>query len=392
MMGRSLGATAATLACAVALAGCYDSRWGQAKASQKRLAARATPGEVATTPGGSHAGGVHRTYRIRLRPNAHYLAQTADPERQLEALIEDADRVLEPTIGLQLEADKARPWSFDGDDRLEPALAALRQDDAGDDVDVVVGLIGALPRPTESLHEVGYAELLGKHMVVRAASRAGEHDAVEQAFVDLSQDERDRVVRARRRHRALTVFLHELGHVLGALHEADVTSVMHPAYDEKMTAYGEDAVVLMRLALGEGDRAAVVKAQLDYLRASKAASWAPGERDAAVARLEAMSAPPQALPAPLASTATGARVDGPPGLSADDRDRYAKASEMFRAGRVASAYDAARPLFATHPTSLPVQDLRCQLATVRWLEPRALVEECAAYTRLTADAGGGGKN
>jgi predicted Zn-dependent protease len=46
---------------------------------------------------------------------------------------------------------------------------------------------------------------------------------------DLDDEARDRIVRARRRHRAEAVFLHEIGHVLGALHETDPVSLMHTA-------------------------------------------------------------------------------------------------------------------------------------------------------------------
>ena len=61
-------------------------------------------------------------------------------------LVEDADRVLEASLGLRLEVETTRPWSLDADEHLDIALAALRRDDPGDDVDVdvVVGLIGAL--------------------------------------------------------------------------------------------------------------------------------------------------------------------------------------------------------------------------------------------------------
>jgi hypothetical protein len=291
--------------------------------------------------------------------------------------------VLEASLGLHLEVEATKTWSLDADDNLEAALTALCRDDPGDDVDIVVGLIGALPHPTEALHEVGYAEVLGKHLVVRAASRLGEHDAYDRALPELSDDERDRVVRARRRHRAEAVFLHELGHVLGALHEVDVASLMHPAYDEKMNGFGTDAIVLMRLALDEGDRRAVAQAQLDYLRSAKTSSWAPGEREAALANLQEMAAPARsAEPTAPVPPSTEAPIE----LRGADRDRFLRAMQMFRAGAAPAAYETARPLFAAYPETYAVQDLRCQLATVRWLEKDAMLAECAASTRL-ADAG-----
>ena len=154
-----------------------------------------------------------------------------------------------------------------------------------------------------------------------------------------------------------------------------------------MNAFGDDAVILMRLALDEADRPAVIRAQLAYLRAAKTSAWAPGERDAAVTRLEAMIAPAPAaqdVPVPVAP-------EGPSDLLPGDRDRFARAVQMFQAGSVPAAYEQARPLFKAYPNTYAVQDLRCQLATVRWLDKDALLAECAPSTRL-ADAGvAGGK-
>ena len=375
----------------------YDSSWGQAKAAQQRLAAASTPASLGATTAEPGHGQPKHAYRVRLRPNAHYLAQTIDADRQLRELVEDANGVLEPGLGFELEVDTIRPWSFDGDEHVDVALSALAKDDSGEDVDVVIGLIGALPRPTESLHELGMAEMLGKHVVLRAASRLGEHDAFDRAMPDLNDEARDRVVRARRRHRAEAVLLHELGHALGALHEVDPASVMHPAYDERMHAFGDNAVLLMRLALDEADRAATLRAQLEYLRAATPAAlaaWVPGERDAEMARLEAMTTAPSvttssAPSAPAAvSDAVGdpTPVEAPAELALADRDQFVRAMQAFRAGKVPAAYDLARPLFASYPASYAVQDLRCQLATVRWLDRSAMLEECAPAVRL-ADAG-----
>jgi hypothetical protein len=378
------------------LGGCfvgYDSNWGHAKAVQKQVAAQSTPNAIGATTDDAHPRAPERTtYRLRFRPNGHYLAQTVDAQRQLEDMVRDANDVLEPSLGLHLEIEATQPWSSDADDTLKRALEALRRDDPGDGAEVVVGLIGALPRPTESLHEVGYAEVLGKYVILRAPSRLGEHDAVDRALSDLSDEERDRVVRARRRHRAEAVFLHELGHTLGAPHEADFTSLMHPAYDEKMSSFSADGVALMRLALEGTDRRAIAEAQFAYLRDTKDAPWTSDERDAAMARLQpwmgqAATADPAARGQPAAAVDATAPADPTPvELRQPDRAIYLQAMQSFRAGHAAEAYSLARPLFGAYPQSYAVQDLRCQLATVRWLEKDAMVAECAAAVRL-ADGG-----
>jgi hypothetical protein len=172
------------------------------------------------------------------------------------------------------------------------------------------------------------------------------------------------------------------------LHEIDPASVMHPSYDTRMHAFGDNAVVLMRLALDDPDRAAALRAQLDYLRAATPASvaaWAAGERDAEIARLEAATSAPQAAVASTSSVDPLA-AEGPSELAPDDRDRFVRATAMFRGGNVPGAYELARPLFAAYPDDYAVQDLRCQLATVRWLDKKAMLAECGPVGRL-ADAG-----
>jgi hypothetical protein len=379
----------AALACALALTACfagYDSRWGQAKAAQQRAAAHATPAPIGPVDEDEAAPALKRTFRVRMRPNAHYLAQTIDAEHRMRELVEDANRVLEASLAVELELDEGNPWLLDADESLDAALSQLRRDDTGSGVDVVVGLIGALPRQTDALHELGYADVLGSHVVVRSAGRLGEQDAVDRALSELSAEERDRVVRARKRHRATATFLHEIGHVFGALHESSTESLMHPTYDVKMNRYGPDAVLLMRLALDEKNRASVVRAQLDFVRAAKQAAWAPGERDAAIARLEAMTAPSTHAPEPVAAQAPSPVP--PPNLEATDGDLYLRAAEALRHGGVAAAYAMAKPLFVKYPASRAVQELRCELATLRWLSKEALLAECALSARLS-DAGAG---
>jgi hypothetical protein len=220
-------------------------------------------------------------------------------------------------------------------------------------------------------------------VILRASSRLGEHDAFERALPDLSDDEREHVVRARRRHRDEAVFLHELGHVLGALHEADVASLMNTAYDEKMSGYSEDALALMRLALEGPDRPSVAKAQLAYIRDAKSSPWTSADRDAAMGHLQSWMAPTQSAQAAKAGPPA---ESAPPELGEADGALFLRAVQSFRGGNTAFAYTTARPLFAAYPNSYAVQDLRCQLATVRWLEASAMVAECAPSLRL-ADAG-----
>jgi len=192
--------------------------------------------------------------------------------------------------------------------------------------------------------------------------------------------------------------------VLGALHESQVASLMHPSYDPKAGGYGDDALALMRIALKEDGRPAIAREQLYYLRNGKTGSWSASDREQAEKYLEALAGTPPGgalrvaaaaagAPPPAASAATAATAAGVPAasdLTGPDRERFDQASRALASGSVGQAYALAQPLFAAYPRSRGVQDLRCQLATVRWLGADELRAECAAYTALLDGGAPGG--
>jgi hypothetical protein len=369
----------------------YDSRWGEAKRAQQRVAAQSEPAAISASSGNaaSSPDAVRRRWRVRLRPTAQYLAQTVDAPKQVADLLEDANGVLQPALGLHLDMDRLQPWARDAEDKLGAALAALRTDDPGDDVELVVGMLGGLSRQTDSFHEVGMADMPGKHLLVRAAARADEHDAIDRSFYELSEDTRAQMIRLRKRHRALAVFLHEVGHCLGAVHERDVHSLMNAAYEPKMSGFGDGALALMHVALEGGDRAAVARGQLALLRGDSFPAWSSTERDEEAARLQAvLDSSPSAAKARTADP-IGPKVAVPPELSPGDADRFARAQQALQASSARAAYAQAKPLFEAYPNSLAVQDLRCVLAAIRWLSPEELNAECAPFKRLSAVDGGG---
>jgi hypothetical protein len=367
----------------------YDSRWGQAKQAQRQLA-EAGPAATVADESPRPAPPTKRVWHVRFRPNQKYLAQTVDAPKQLEDLLADASNILEPMLGLRLEEERIVPWELDSDDDLRAVLGELRTAERADDVDLVVGLVGALPHQTESLHEAGMAALLGKHVVLRAASRGGELDAIDRTFDQLSAEERAAILKQRKRHRALAVFLHEVGHCLGALHETDPRSIMNRTYSPKQAQLDTSTISLMQLALDSGDRVSVARAQLELLRTSTANAWLATERDAQIVSLSAVidAARTATTVRPAARPAAPPR-DPLPDLSPDDKNHFFRALQLFQHGIVGPAYAEGKPLFAAYPRSIPVQELRCQIATVRWLPKDQLLRECAPIGELRASPDGG---
>ena len=331
------------------------------------------------------------------------MAQTLDWARRVRELVDDANRVLQPSFDAQLEIESMDAWNV-GDksagveENMDAALAALKIADPGDDVDWVGGLVGALPRLTVSFHELGKAEFLSKHLVLRAAGNAGEHDGIDRSFDELDEEARAKLRNQRRSHRATAIFLHELGHTLGAVHEPNRRSLMYFEYRTDMEAFDEGARSWVAVSLAHrtdhrvlDDRDAFAAAVLPSLRT--ATNWVPRERDELVARLEPKpAAPVQEAPAPVKAQVAEAPPAAPvpedvAALPAEARERYAQVLEAKGAGDVAGARASGKALFAKYVKVYSVQDLRCQLATatasgLAWPVARA---ECEPLMKLARD-------
>jgi len=381
--------------------GCFDSRWGEAKRVQQRNAAIATPSAL---QGGSGAADepaprAKRTFRIRFHATHAYTAQTLDWSRRVRELVDDANRILQ-TFDAALEIASMDAWSGAEttagiDDSLVTALGALKTTDAGDDVDWVVGLVGGQARLSESFHEAGMAELLSKHIVVRATGSATEHDVIDKNFDELRDEDRARLRSQRRRHRTTAIFLHELGHTLGAVHEVDRHSLMYPEYRTDMTAFDEGASSWIAASLAHrtdhrvlDDRDAFAAAVLPALRS--ATHWVPRERDDMVARLETTHPGPPATSASASSASLPSPVAAPEPedvaqLAADDRARFTHVLESKNSGDLTTAWTTGRPLFAKYPKVYSVQDLRCQLATTSGLAWTVARAECEPLMQLARD-------
>ena len=382
----------------LAVVGCfYDSRWGEAKRAQQRAAARATPTAISTRPAGDdgEARANVTPLRVRVHATSLYAAQTVDWQRQVRDLVEDANRTLAASVGAKLDVVTMQSWSAPPQTDLVATLAALAADDPATDVDLVVGMIGGIPRQTAQFHELGLAMVLGKHAVVRAAHREGEYDDIEK-LDELSEEARQRLRRERQHHRALAIFLHEIGHTLGALHERGAASVMFPSYRPTMAGFSADGAALMRIALahrGDADPRPLARDLIVRIEAA-ADEWEPRDRDDTLARLRPIAArsdAPPTPPTPLTTPPLEAIDAGTDAaiatLAATDRATYARAHASLSQGRIDEAWTTARPLFAAYPDVLAVQDLRCQLAALR-ATGASMKTECARMIELMKKDGG----
>lgn len=356
--------------------GGYDSRWGQSAATQRQYAAQHAPtlrGDRSEGDKDASAAPV-RTLRVRAFVARAYATQVVDVSATLRDLFADANDVTEPALGVKLQLEGIRTWNLAKDDDLAKTLAELRQADPASEVDWVAGFVGALPRATQSFHDLGVGDLPGRYVVLRSPSSAMAHDAVERSFEKLSEEERRRVQKDARRHRAAAVFLHELGHTLGALHERSDQSLMYPEYRTRMTSFSPDASVVMRGVLERRDYKTLEEQATLYRELGAATRRVPpgiffdeerqrflAQADELVANAAARSRGTSVVAAP--PTEVAAPDAEPPELSADDQARFARARDAVAKGDWVAAWDLAKPLFSAYRDVLAVQDLRCTIAT-----------------------------
>ncbi len=251
-------------------------------------------------------------------------------------------------------------------------------------------MVGEPPRQTEAIDDWGSAALLGKYVVVRAVPGRNEQEAANAAAEDRSRNDRDSIARLHRRQRQLALFLHHIGHSLGAFHEHDRNSFMNPVYDKTMNGFAAGAISLIGAALDGSDRAAIARAQIALLDREAHSEWWPIERDRQLARLEPIAGPQPDRDSGSAPISPAEAMPGVPfELHGEERLQFRRALDFLRAGNARTAYEIAKPLFPLYPDVYGVADLRCQLATIRWLERSELQAECAPITRLMAarDAG-----
>jgi hypothetical protein len=380
-----------------ATAGCFfDSRWTQAAPTQRQAAQRFTPAKMEATSSRPRPGAV-RTLRVRVHAAPSHAAEVIDWQHRFEEIVEDANLVLGPELGIALEVEQMRPWnpSALGDD-LAAVLAALASEDPGGDVSWIIGLTGSTPKLTFTVHELGYAVLFGKHIVLRATNDGAELEALARSFPNLDEAERDRLYRKRKRHKAVAVFLHEMGHALGALHEPSPSSLMNPKYDTKMSGFSAPTRALARLTLDhrllpddERDEPALIRAVIAELEKPSASTWVASEREAMLVQLRAVlgaSTAPVAAAAPAAQPPLRPKTRNeatPSSLSPEAQKVYAQALDEERAGRKAAAWNLASPLFTAYPKVYAVQDLRCRLAMDLALDFDEMKEECAPLRELS---------
>jgi len=352
--------------------------------------------EVGTLPDDDGGNAQVEHLRIRAYATPHYEAALVDGQAQFEQALRDANPTLAHDLGFRLELTEFRSWPRSmPDDDLGALLKAIESDDPARDVDWVVILASPQGVVATSADQVGLAPILGRHLALRAMSDAAEFDVIERGFSELSEAEKAKLYAARKRHKAATVLLHELGHTLGIPHELDPHSMMSFQYDARSAAFSSAASQLGRRVLAlraslpgtEASRNAA-QAALNVLHAAPAHTWEGVTARETERRLEWFrqsrpAAQPAAAAAPAPSAASASPGAAPQNVSASDRAVFEQARAAQEAGRIGDAITLAKPLFERYPDVYAIQELRCLLAMKASLAMADENAECQPLRRLS---------
>ncbi len=336
---------------------------------QRDAAKSIAPAEIRHS-GPSGVGRERRRLFLRVYADSSYRAAHPDWEAHFGGLVGRANEVLGPAFGVELVVQTYSKWERRAPaDRLEPMLDELESLDDGDGAEWVVGLVAPLPVFSASHHELGMARILGKHFVMRGIYDYEEHRVLAAELRLLPDDEREQLVRERKRHKELMVLLHEWAHAMGAVHDDEPHCLVHPMHDRRQSRFcapNDEAIALGLRHVGrEVDRPAWAKELVQFLKPRVGPAHGPH-----LAWLEELASAP-------ARPARG-------GLTQKDQQSLRAAASRLSAGDAEGAWELLEPLLS-RPSAPPVVHLlACDVAVFR-KKPAEAQTVCSRAAEIAPD-------
>ena len=142
-----------------------------------------------------------------------------------------------------------------------------------------IGYVAQNDTATTAISELGDAQPLGHHVVVRWWADKPETDSFAAKLPAIGDAQKAEVLGAHRRHKQTVVLLHELATTLGAIAEGnDASWIQHPQYGIKQSTFSDRNRELMQLALDArlAERRATTRSRTRCSRASRRPSGAAG--------------------------------------------------------------------------------------------------------------------
>lgn len=359
-----------------------DSRWFDMQRTRQAAVERTRPAELQAAPSEtlSPDNRLAPKVEIRVYVSPRYSTELLDWRNQLDTTLEYANRLLEPSLNVRLAIQEVRSWKpEEGGPDLQKALTDLTEIDRAPDRVWVLGLVGSVPRAAISIHELGVANIMGNHMVLRNMNDAREYDAIQQQLHGASEQERHAIYHERKRHKMAAVLLHEFAHTLGVPHELAQKTMMNPTYDAKVEGYSNEVLGAMRISLqhrlqGDSSQNGAFAQKLTQHVEQTASTWVPSDRDELLGRLRSMGG------AARDPRTTSPRIAE---LSEAENAMFADVHNDLEAKRLLDAFNKGQPLFSRYPNVYKVQELRCQIAMARGGVWNEIQKECEPLMRMT---------
>jgi tetratricopeptide (TPR) repeat protein len=267
-----------------------------------------------------------------------------------------ASQLLTPLLGVRLKVVGFKDWDRAG--VLEPAVAleSLKDVDDGKEAAWVIGYIAPAESASKAMGELGAAELLGRHIIVRAWAKRPETDAVAATLPDLSASERNEVLAAHERHKQTVVLLNMLGKTLGAINDSDASWIQNPIYSPKQHTVSARNRDLMQLSvdhrLSDDATEAIAHELLEKVEKENWGGWIGPARDETVAQLRAI----------VTAGKAGQAADEVPVAAIEQFERI---KSLAQRGDLPTATTELDNLLIAYPGNATMYALKCQLVLVK---------------------------
>lgn len=293
--------------------------------------------------------GEAKTIKVRIYADAGMRALPKWRE-EIGDQLDYASQLLVPLAGARLSVEAIKNWDRPGDPYA--ALGVLSDLDKGDEVTWVIGYITPGDSASKAMSELGSAEPLGRHVIVRGWSEKAESEALSLALPDLREAERTEVLSAHRRHKQTVVLLHMLAVTLGAIDEADPTWIQHPSYAPKQHAFSDRNRELLTVGIDERQLGTkdqnLAKKLLETIEKSEFGGWVPTSHGEVTKRLKNV----------IDATKSGKTAAAIPAAA---YDQYARIKELARQGKPNDALVELDNLLLAYPGNAAMYQLKCEI-------------------------------
>ncbi|HEX4419252.1 MAG TPA: tetratricopeptide repeat protein [Kofleriaceae bacterium] len=264
--------------------------------------------------------------------------------------VDYANQLLQPMLGVRLQIDAVKDWPRTGDPHA--ASRELLAADKGDDAAWVIGYVSPPDVASTAMTELGEAQPLGHHIIVRAWAERAETEALAGRLPDLKSGERADVLAAHRRHKQTVVLLHMLATTLGAIAEADSAWIQNVSYSPKQNTFANRTRELLQVAIdgrlsGDPD-AALAKKLTDVIEKTEWGGWIPASHDEVVGALKHVTDAARA----------GRTFAGVPPAAFDE---LARITTLAKQGQLDNALAELANLLAAYPGNPSMHELKCEI-------------------------------